>query len=118
MIILSFHNPTKSLAIILELMLIRVILTAPGFGLRSMIYLDVLSSDIPLALHIPTSVWYQSVGRQRNNHPTLIQSILFRLMKLIMDMMIHFGMLVIRTPYIKYYMLMISYTIPYSLGGG
>ena len=108
---LSLQITLIYLAIILDLILIRVIFNDPGFGPRSMAYLSVMSSAIPIDLQIPTAILYQSVRRQRNNPPTFIQSILFWLMEFRMGLMANLRLLVIRTSLIQSNMLMISYNI-------
>ena len=57
----------------MDLLLIRVLLTDPVFGPRSMVYLTDLSSAILIALRNIIAVWHKSVGRQIMNPSTLNQ---------------------------------------------
>ena len=84
-----------SLAIITDLPLIWMLLTAHGFARRRMVYLTNLHSSILISLRTLIDVWYQSVGRKILNPSTLNQSILFWIIKLRMGLMIHFRLLAI-----------------------
>ena len=103
---LSLQNPTRYLAIILDLILIRLLLNDTGFGPRIMSYLHIISSSTKIFLQILMAVCCQPVVTQKKNPPTLIQLILFKLMKLSMGLMINFWILVIRKPSIQSNMLM------------
>ena len=56
-----FLNPTIYLVTILDLLLINVLLTDPGFGPRNMAYSHVISYNTIIDLHITKVIWYQSV---------------------------------------------------------
>ena len=57
----SFLNPTIYLVTMLDLIIIKVLLTDPGFGPGNMAYLHVLSYGTITYLKITTVIWYLSV---------------------------------------------------------
>ena len=60
---LSLPTHGRYFATTMYLIIVKVVSTAPGYGLRIMAYLHVVSSLIVTALNNPTLVWYQLVGR-------------------------------------------------------
>ena len=79
---LIFLNQVRCLATTLDLLLIKLISTAPGYRLSIMAYLHVMFCVTLTDLQNPTVGWYQSVVRYRNNPLTLNLSNFFLLMKL------------------------------------
>ena len=53
----SFLNTMRYLVTMMDLILTNVLSDAPGFGLRVIPYLHILSYATLTALQIPTSVW-------------------------------------------------------------
>ena len=58
-----FLTDVKYLATTLDLILIKVLLTDPGYILRSMSYLHVLPSVWLTYIQTPNVGWYQLVGK-------------------------------------------------------